>query len=471
MSRWIDKYNSSQFLLKWELFKKNVSEFDIDSISNDDILIDYARLKKAITYIDSILTLIDPELCRENILNNGAIINSINYAISYFNNFQNNQNFSYIQNTNQYIDECIDYLKKLPIALPKISKKSVSDMVDNYNSAIEKALEKINLQEIENSANKIYDLKTKLIDNDDSINNNIQEKFENIKEKYNEICKFYNKTLVDEKDYTSTKTEILEANKEILNTRNYASEINEKLKKLDNFYTKIFGKLSVEQNKRIGGLNQELETRLNLLTELENKHKIQYKAFVDEIKSLLPNATSVGLAKAFSDEKNKFKDRVQYWNRIFIGSIIAMIVVALMSIGFLDISWSNPMKWINFQALKNSVTDYSIMLSNLIFRIPLYAPLIWLATYASIRRNECQRLEQEYTHKETFANSYSSYKEQIKEMGKNNQELSEKLLNSIIDTISYNASKSLNKKHSDETISQNTINELKELLKEALPQK
>ncbi len=92
-------------------------------------------------------------------------------------------------------------------------------------------------------------------------------------------------------------------------------------------------------------------------------------------------------------------------------------------------------------------------MNNLLFKLPLYVPLVWLALYASKRRSENQRLEQEYAHKEALAKSYSSYKQQIKELKQEDQLLLIKLLDSAIAAMANNASDVLDKKHGDSTTS------------------
>ena len=101
--------------------------------------------------------------------------------------------------------------------------------------------------------------------------------------------------------------------------------------------------------------------------------------------------------------------------------------------------------------------DFESTLNSLLFKLPLYAPLVWLAIYASKRRSENQRLQQEYAHKEALAKSYVSYKMQIDELKQEDKKLLEKLLDSSIDTVAHNASESLDKKHGDSTPIQETI--------------
>jgi len=117
----------------------------------------------------------------------------------------------------------------------------------------------------------------------------------------------------------------------------------------------------------------------------------------------------------------------------------------------------------------NEVESVNDLSKSLLHTLPITAPLIWLALYSTKRRNENQRLEQEYAHKEALAKSYSSYKQQIIDLKQEDQELLVKLLNSTIDTISDNASKTLDKKHGDKTPAGNLIkdgfDEIKSLIK------
>ena len=114
----------------------------------------------------------------------------------------------------------------------------------------------------------------------------------------------------------------------------------------------------------------------------------------------MPNATSVGLAKAFSDEKKSFKNAIKKWNIGFLGSVVGLTVF-----GFIKLFWLE----VDFTTLQSSL---NFVLSGL----PIILPLVWLAIYCAKRRSEHTMLLQEYTHKETFANSYSSYKNQIEEL-------------------------------------------------------
>lgn len=87
-------------------------------------------------------------------------------------------------------------------------------------------------------------------------------------------------------------------------------------------------------------------------------------------------------------------------------------------------------------------------------RLPLILPILWLTVFVSKRRSEYQRLRFEYSHKESLAKSYNSYKQQIEELGEDNSELLKTLLEQTIIAIAFNASTTLDKKHSDGTIAE-----------------
>lgn len=453
MSEWIIKYESSDFHNKWELFKTEFNKFNIKEIMDIEIIDEYNRLGKVIIFIDSYLKLIDPELSPKNSLDNSK--SYLENALNYFNSFINNKTGNYIKSTNSYMDQLVNGLKNLNILMPKISSRSVSSMVQEYTDTIKKALEDINLEKIKTDVREIYRLKNELMDDENNIEDSVKGLFEEIKEKYTKISEFHDEALVDE-DHISIKTEILDAKKDILNdinlTKKSLTEANENLEELEKFYVKIFGKFDEEEGKRIGGLEQELATRkreleefkndqINKLNELKEEHGSKHKAFEEEIEKLLEGATSAGLANAYSVERKKFRCPIIIWNIVF--------VVCLFAISILS-----------FVTLKN-LSSIEEITKYILHSLPITLPLIWVAVYASKRRSENQRLEQEYAHKEALARSYISYKKQISELGKEDSELLEKLIFEAINAISYNASKTLDKKHGDGTI----LNEITQSIK------
>lgn len=445
MSRWLDNYNESEFHTKWNSFKESVENYNTEEIADSAILLELARLKKILVFIESYLKLIDPEINKINILNEP--LTHLNSAISEFNTFGSNKNITHLHRTNAHIDNCTIHLKNANILIPKISARSISVMLNEYNKTIEESLIEINLEEIKDATQQIKQFKDELIDDEESIASKVKNTFDDIEKKYEAINKFYNETLIDESDYTSTKTEILTAKKTIFDEISIIKEsltvATNELKELEKFYIKVYGKLDETKEKRIDGLKQELEKRFKTLTEYETQQKTKLEALIKEIKGLLPSATSAGLATAYFEERKKFKVPIILWNLVFIASLVGITVFSFIGLGEL-----------------NTIEDIG---KSLLHSLPITAPLIWLAIYASKRRSENQRLEQEYAHKEALAKSYSSYQQQIEALNEKDSSLLIKLLDSAIQTISYNVSESLDKKHGDGTILKEIVTNIKDV--------
>ncbi|MDD2325930.1 MAG: hypothetical protein PHW63_08030 [Alphaproteobacteria bacterium] len=95
------------------------------------------------------------------------------------------------------------------------------------------------------------------------------------------------------------------------------------------------------------------------------------------------------------------------------------------------------------------------MLHDILVKLSIAAPIIWFAFFVSKLRSETQRLQQEYAHKTALSQSYMSFKKQITELKDQDDELIKKLLDATIDTVSYNASQTLDGKHGDKLPIQN----------------
>ena len=78
------------------------------------------------------------------------------------------------------------------------------------------------------------------------------------------------------------------------------------------------------------------------------------------------------------------------------------------------------------------VKDWETISKNLVGRLPIYIPILWLALYASKRRSEYQRLQQEYAHKEAIAKSFDKYKKQIEDLDNEDPELQKLLMQALI---------------------------------------
>jgi hypothetical protein len=121
------------------------------------------------------------------------------------------------------------------------------------------------------------------------------------------------------------------------------------------------------------------------------------------IESLLPGAASAGLASAFNQRRGHFKIPQRIWQTIFVGSIVALL---LLSAGEL---------WFFSQWHALSLTWDQLGLS-LLHRLPLALPLIWLAFHASHKAALAQRVEEDYAFKETVSRSFEGFRKEMAEL-------------------------------------------------------
>lgn len=213
-----------------------------------------------------------------------------------------------------------------------------------------------------------------------------------------------------------------------------------------------------ETNNKIQELNntkQEYEKKFDFLKQEYEKEFEKYKKTREEVESHRKILSATGLAGAYSKERKNLKNIIILCTCGFLFIIMGIIFIGGNSV------------------IKNSTDLHSIdnILHSLLRTVPFILPLIWLALYVNKRRSEYHRLEQEYAHKAILAKLYLSYKEQIEELQTDDPELLKKLMSSTIDSIAYNPSPTLDKKHGDGTVLNEVLNSTKEIpntLKELL---
>lgn len=480
MSRWIYSFSNHAFNVTWEDLKTQLQKSEVDETITASVE-ELARLKKVIAFIDNALDSLEPELVPLSFLDN--FNNQAAECRNEIKSYNSDKNIGHITNANNNADNLLSYIRPYLLSSEAL-KKSLLSAIRAYTNEIDKHLGKITdteaeykkvkqfREEIEEYYNILFEE-----DEEKSVREQIDTLLKTAEEKYDAINKFYDETLVDE-GHISTKSQIIEAKKDILRDVKEANEklvgVSGKIEELDKFYTKVFGTEN-DEGKVVGGLkleieqrikalddfkkeqeriyNEEMTSRLESLKQYEQEQQANNKNLYEQIEKLLPGATSAGLAKAYQDMKESFDKPIENWNQVFIGSIIIMFISTFISFVDIGIVKDNVTTWFSFKQMG----DFTSTLNNLLFKLPLYAPLIWFAIFASKRRSENQRLQQEYAHKEALAKSYVSYKMQIDELNQEDKKLLEKLLDSSINTVSHNASESLDKKHGDFTPIQETI--------------
>ena len=280
-------------------------------------------------------------------------------------------------------------------------------------------------------------------DNLDSIKSKVDDFVKSINNFYNEINEFHEETLVDTAVGPSTKKLITQAKEDVtakqVEITALLESVTREAEDLESFHTKIYG-VPNKLGELEGGLLKDFDARVVKLSDFEIKQIDKYTALNKEIENLLPGATSAGLATAYRQMKRSFDTPIRVFEKVFYGAVALLIVTALFSM-FDSVSWYE-VKFAKFDTWDSA-------LKALLNKLPLYGALIWLAFFASKRRSENQRLQQEYAHKEALAKSYNSYKKQIEALDDDDQSMQKAFIEKAVDAIAFNASQTLDGKHGD----------------------
>lgn len=207
---------------------------------------------------------------------------------------------------------------------------------------------------------------------------------------------------------------------------------------IETTHEKIFGKKDAEGNLA-GGYLQDTEELKNRIATFLSEQQTKFSTQFDEIKSLLPDATSAGLAAAYQQQKESYKKPIQLWSIVFFATILIMIGLGVFIL------------WNHFTYSSDNSLNGALI--SLLKDLPFFIPTIWLAAFASKQQSQYKRLQQEYAFKETNAKSFHGHKEQIERLMKDNgadKELLSQLVAQLVIITAQNPSNTLdNKAHED----------------------
>lgn len=471
MSRWVEEFEAHAFQATWNNLKAELANATIDDETILTAVNELARLRKVTSYLDEMIQSIDPELVPMTTWDN--FNSQATPSLQQIAQYNSNRNIGHIQKANTHADNLLSYIRPYMIAAGDVGKalqeaiKSYAKTIDEYGESFRNKSNSLVVEiseytkqskelydHIENTKNEVDQYHVALFGKDESdggIQSKVDELVDDFEKKHDDITTYYNETLVGDVGTPSTKKEILQAKESILDDKGKIKELLEEVSaevnELSKFYTRIFGK-SNDNGEQEGGLSGELDVRIKALGDFEIKQKDRYEALNEQIERLLPGATSAGLASAYLDMKKSFNDPIKYASRVFyvaIGSlVVASVLLAIDSVG---------LYFINFV----KIGDWDAVLKGVVNKIPFYAPILWLAFYASKRRSEYQRLQQEYAHKEALAKSYDNYKKQIEQLDDKDMEMQKAFIMKAIDAIAYNASITLDGKHGDKMPTQDVV--------------
>ncbi|MFC5579201.1 hypothetical protein ACFPOA_14400 [Lysobacter niabensis] len=464
MSRWMSTFEQHGFRSQWvRVINAN------DSVRPEDPavqphLLELARLRKVVAYIDQAILSVDPELLPLNFWD--FIRDQMSACADNLNAFASSKDVSSLYAANQYLDNILGQMRPYVLAKGRLGP-ALQSAAKAYSESLTSATESLR-EEVAQARASVEENKLRSANLLERIDREVDEVtqrhdqllvstpereaiFDVVARHSEEVNTFHRRLTIGADGNPSMKEEIAAAREAATSGADAIEKLRSgaasTIKDLASFETRILGVFD-EEGKRVGGLSDELGSRLKALSDVEDQQKKRYLALNLQIESLLPGATSAGLASAYKQLKDSFSGPIKRANGVFYWSIVAIVLLSLLvnveSVGF----W-----WIKFVQL----TDWASVGRALAHKLPFYAPLVWLAYFASKRRSEFQRLEQEYAHKEALAKSYDSYKKQIEELGGGNDQLMRDLLSKAVDAIAFNASASLDGRHGDKIPLQEAI--------------
>ena len=165
-----------------------------------------------------------------------------------------------------------------------------------------------------------------------------------------------------------------------------AQDAEESLKRVLEHLAKS-DEIATGHEKRVEALNEELQV------------------LIKKVDGLLPGATSAGLASSFNKQKSRFTGPQKQWLRTFVISILALVVVALPSF-FAAIGLTHP-----------ADQSWNAAWRNLVLRLPIWAPIVWLAIYAGRNYMMSLRMEEDYAYKEAISTAFEGYKREMEKIG------------------------------------------------------
>jgi hypothetical protein len=466
MSRWQTEFEQHPFQENWRSLLEDVPTLSVDDQTVLTAVQELARLKKVVEYLREAIASIDVELVPKNVWDsfNGQCTPCKQEVA----NYKSNRDIGHLQNANQHLDNLLSYVRPYLI-LPESVIKVLGASAHAYRSQMELSVTTFQKQ-VSSAAQEIATNRTaaknltaaiqknkatvdalfsELIEGSDekkSIKSEIESVKVAIEKQADEITSLHKSMLVDAPDSVSIKTKVDQASEEVIGAEQKIKDLlkltQDEVDDFDEFHKKVFGTVDSE-GQIIGGLKQEIDNRVTQLDNLEIVQLKKYEALYEKIEKLLPGATSAGLAKAYEVQRRSFSTPIRNSTKLFYAAVGLMPVIA-----FLTSIQSASLVPLSISFVNHETLD--AIAKSMLLKLPFMAPLIWLAVFASIRRSQYERLQQEYAHKEALAKSYDSYKKQLEALLTTEREpLQKELINKAIEAIAYNASQTLDGKHRD----------------------
>lgn len=489
-SRWTTDFKNHPFQAPWSQLKTEVSQLQADDPTVEATVIEVVRLKRVVNFLDIVIANVDPDLTPRSIwvsFQNQCVVCQQQLA-----SYLTTRDITHLRNVNDHADLLLSYVRPFEVlpekALSALAGASqtyateLNALVDAFRSNAMLVLSQLegdksaaaqDRRTVDSQRKKIESYFAELFtstEGKDSVEAQIDRLLAGAKANSKAIEDLHSILLVGTPENLSLQARVKTAQVESESVRDKLNSLldgaKNEVRELSAFHESIFGKKD-GTGAHIGGLESELKARQTQLKKLEDEQAGKHAAMFQRIESLLPGATSAGLASSYKLLKDQFTAPIQRYTKLFYGSLGLLVLAAvLMAVDSFSLS--------PFTLKLVEVKEWDLILRALIYKAPFVAPVVWLAIFSSTRRSQYERLQQEYAHKEALASSYESYRTQLDALQSEGDSLRRELLAKAIDAIAYNASVTLDGKHQEkmpfqqlfESLSVEEIKKLVELAKQ-----
>lgn len=464
MTRWTREFEQHPFRPVWAELLHEVETLKIDDSTVVAAVEELARLKKALAFVDKIISNADLELTPQSVWSNCE--GQAEACLSQIRLYVSKRVLGHLVSANESADNLLTYVRPYMVAPEQAldaiggAAKAYSDQVIGYMQAFQErgsraqaelatAEEAVrarvnNVEVMEHKARKLNDYLFGEVDGDESMEAAVNRGVAQIQARLQEIDALYVKLVHGPE---STSAQIASADRQI---RGIHDLLESRLKSvqvecsdLASFHDRIFGaKLGGDGDHRERGLKAELDDRISQLTKFEAEHHTKHQAMFDRVEALLPGAASAGLATAYKTMRSSFEKPIQRYTLIFYAALGLLFLCGLLVV-------SDSMSIIPLQIKLVQAHDWQEILRTMLTRVPILVPVVWVAIFSATRRSQYERLQQEYAHKEALASSYESYKKQLQDLKVDAEQLQQVLIAKAIDAIAYNASVTLDGRHTE----------------------
>lgn len=468
MSRWIEQFQNHPYRVSWSRVKSALEGTFIDDPSVSTYVSELARLRKVVEYIDGLLDSLDPELLPFSMLDN--FNQQATICADQVHAYNTNRNIAHLQEANAYADNLLSYVRpylihdgKVGNALRKAAQgysktyEERSALLDSWLSEFSRNSQ-AKISYLDNVAKKFDSTLARVEDGserlfgEEGLLAEMDDKVQEARKEYSEIKAYHEKIFVGSSGDESLKASADTAHESIIRHSetigSLISSANNSIKKIQDFEKILLGDPAVPEGDSISAF---VERQKQKLADFEVEQASRTEALIQKIESLIPGATSAGLATAYHEMKNSFDAPIRAASRIFYGTITVLIIGSILLC-------VQKVYWLGIEFIP--LPDWQSSLRSFAYKLPFYGAAVWLAYYASKRRSEFQRLQQEYAHKEALAKSYDSFKRQIEALGSKDDVLMAMLLEKAIGAIAHNASQTLDGKHGDKSPSQDALDKV-----------